>query len=65
MARHFGTNADGLTDDQVERLRSKYGANGESFGFGSFQGYGSLAGSVIGGVNVICRRFGASERERL
>ena len=30
VLRHFGTGQEGLTEDQVERLRAKYGANGES-----------------------------------
>lgn len=29
VLRFFGTGADGLSDDQVERLREKYGANGK------------------------------------
>jgi hypothetical protein len=29
VLKYFSTGPDGLTEDQVERLRSKYGYNGE------------------------------------
>lgn len=36
VLKYFSTGPDGLTEDQVERLRSKYGYNGISFKISQF-----------------------------